>query len=261
MRINPCAALATKSRGNENQSNTGRDRMMKLTLRESACFSKHGVVAISMLAGIAACGDVEPSHETISVTRQGLTLQAFAVADATISNIGSNLGGDADCRARTESPPLAARWSCLMRWNLTSIPVGSTVTFAIVTVQVLDSSTNPFTVYKLLPSWSQRDVSWVNREANATWQLSGAMGSADRSIALTQWTLSNLGSMSQQLPAALVQSWVNNPASNWGISLAGTGIIDAVGIASREHQIKGYAPKLTVSYNPPSDSGVGGGGP
>jgi hypothetical protein len=230
---------------------------MKLKLLRSG---RHGAVAILMLGGITACGDVEPNPKGVSFTRQLLSTNAITVADATIMSGVPNQGTAINCLARNESVNYKA--SCLLRWDLSHVPPGSTVDAASIRLQVLDSSTQAFTAYKLLPSWSESNVNWTNRAAGTPWQQPGATGPADRITGMGGWSLSSTGSVTLELDPtarAIVKSWIDNPASNFGLSVASASNNDAISIATREHPTSSYRPKLTVDYTAPGGGGMGGG--
>ncbi|MGH7227851.1 MAG: DNRLRE domain-containing protein [Nitrospiraceae bacterium] len=62
--------------------------------------------------------------------------------------------------------------------------------------------------------------------------------------------------MTANLDVALVQSWVNNPASNFGIVIANTANIDSFVFVSREGSTASQRPKLEVTYSGAAVSSV-----
>jgi hypothetical protein len=228
---------------------------MKFTLREGVGFSNHGVVAILMFVGIVACGDFEQNQEPTSVTRQELTFNSVAVADATIWNLTGNAGLAQDCWARHDSLVTSSRFSCLLRWDLTSIPPGSTVNSTSLAIHVLDASPETFRVYRIYKNWAETEVTWtIARVALLPWEEAGAKGLSDRGPSwINTLALSTTGAheIKGAIPKNIVQTWVNTPGDNHGISIASPGNVDTIRIASRQNLTESFRPILRVSYTPP----------
>ncbi len=163
----------------------------------------------------------------------------------------------------------------LLRFDLSSIPPGSTVTSAVVQLQVIKVPSNGpvdsmFDLFRLLGSWNEGtntgdfgaparpgDATWNARKfGTANWVTPGAANdavptaSASTSVgsalnATYIWTSSNLLSD--------VQFWVDNPSLNFGwlvMSEAEGSLRSVRGFASR--QSAGGGGVLQVGYLPPS---------
>jgi hypothetical protein len=148
--------------------------------------------------------------------------------------------------------------SALLQWNVTSIPRGSTVQAASITLDVVDPSGEGYGLYGLRRAWSESQATWTSASSGVAWATAGAKGSADRSSTLLG-TLSATSTGLRTLTLnssgiAQVQSWVNDPATNFGLIVAGAGAGDGVDFNSREFGTASRRPKLTVAYVPASGS-------
>ena len=221
-----------------------------------------GSVGLLGIIGAMACSDVGAELETTAVTRQGLSYSTVTVADATIMSGLGNVGANPNCSAKSALGSFVR--SCLMRWNLTAIPPGSTVTSATITLQVTDISLQPFNAYRVLPAWSELQATWALRQTGITWQIPGATGPGDRDMIMGPWIFPGAAPQDivlDQTGLAVVKSWVDFPGTNRGIIIASDTATDTVMFASRENLDPIARPRLTVEYVPPSGTGGGAGGP
>jgi hypothetical protein len=109
-------------------------------------------------------------------------------------------------------------------------------------------------VYPLRVSWSELFASWTHRLETTPWEVPGAKGPLDREGAVGNLLFANLGFYSEPLNAqflAVVQSWVDAPSTNFGISLASEANTDGIGIATKDEPYEASRPRLIVTYLPP----------
>ena len=152
----------------------------------------------------------------------------------------------------------------LLKWDISSIPPGSLVDSAQITLDVFDRTTGAFQLYELKRDWVEAEASWNVFAAGSGWQTSGAQGPLDRgplllgaiSPATTRSFHISLGSHDISLNAngrALVQSWINDLATNHGIILVSSSSTsgDVLGVRSSEYGTAAQRPKLTVTYIQP----------
>jgi hypothetical protein len=135
---------------------------------------------------------------------------------------------------------------------LTSIPPGSSVERVTLEVYVLNESRQAIITYPLRASWSERTVSWILRDTMTPWEVPGARGELDCGSAVGNLYLDIRGWRSVPLndqTIALIQSWVDAPATNFGINLTGDGNTDGLAIASKDDPTA--PPRLLVRYFPP----------
>lgn len=163
-----------------------------------------------------------------------------------------------------------------LRFDLSSIPAGSTVTS--VTLKMYCSAAGTTTSYaiglrRFTKSWGEgasqafggggapsepNDATWLHRfyGTSQTWTSSGgdfaSTTSASRAVTGT-------GSYTWASTAALVsdvQGWIDVPATNFGWCVLGNETTDqsVKRFDSREASLASYRPQLTVVYNPPSSN-------
>lgn len=148
--------------------------------------------------------------------------------------------------------------AALLSWNLNGIPAGSTLQSATLSINVTGTSANTYEIYELKRSWTELQATWNKTNAATNWQSAGAQGSLDRgSTVLGTVTASAAGVRSVLLNAAglaVVQCWVNSPASNFGFILQDyvNTNKDDLAFSSKEATVAANRPQLQVVYVPPS---------
>jgi hypothetical protein len=162
-----------------------------------------------------------------------------------------NIGG-----LRTRPTSEASR--ALMRWNLTGVvPAGATITSA--QLQMYSNARSnalaqTITAYKLLRAWDEATVTWNQAATGVPWTTAGCAGigsdrdsAASASIAIGPadpvpgWYAFALTS--------LVQSWISDPGSNYGLILVATGGSVAYDFLSSESGSTDLRPKLVIEYS------------
>jgi len=154
------------------------------------------------------------------------------------------------------SPAKAA----IIAWDVGSIPPGTTVTYASITLTVTNHSLDPaYELYEMKRDWAEPESTWTQYSVGNPWGTPGADGADDRGqTPLGAIATSYPGQFTYNLNAdgiALVQSWVNNPSANHGLVildyLEG---IDGIDFDSREAITAEWRPKLTVEAVRPAGS-------
>lgn len=129
----------------------------------------------------------------------------------------------------------------LLRWDLSAIPPGSRIQTASILLRVSTLPEPPYAVYAMKRAWS---------EPQATWQTSaGDHGTAT----LGHGFPSGADEFSFPLNAegvALVQSWIDAPASNFGFMITAPGNSNGMKAHSREAPEPRARPKLVLTYTP-----------
>jgi len=166
---------------------------------------------------------------------------------------GTNYGSDTTLEV-DGSPDISA----LLSWDVTSIPIGSTIQSVNITVNVTNTSGATYEIYDLKRAWIENQATWNEYASGQIWQVAGADGSGDRrSTAFGAIVGPSLGTTTISLNAAgvaMVQSWVNDPSSNHGFIVQDyINHTNNVIFSSRETVAVTERPKLTVTY-----SGSGG---
>lgn len=182
------------------------------------------------------------------------TADAYIHADAKTTNYGASASLVVSGR-----PDEAA----LLKWDLSSIPAGSTLQSAMLTINVTDTSVNTYEIYELKRSWTESQATWKVAANKTNWQAVGAQGALDigstvlGTVNPVPYDPTAIGLRSVTLNAAglaIVQGWLNNPASNFGFTLqnyANANKDDLV-FSSRESSVAANRPQLQLVFIPPS---------
>jgi len=140
--------------------------------------------------------------------------------------------------------------SSLIKWNISTIPVGSQIRSASVTLNVTNASIDTFRAYQLKRPWVELETTWLAYANSKSWEIAGATGPLDRaSEAAGTITPSAKGKQTFNLSPALVQSWVDDPANNFGIIIADTTNKDGFDFTSRESNTATLRPQLNVTIS------------
>jgi len=194
----------------------------------------------------AECTWTVATARTASVTS---TVDAFILENAPNKNHGSatSLGVDGDEPAGTGKDK-----SALLKWDLSTIPAGSKISSASVTLNVTNNSAETYQAYELKRPWVESAATWRLYAAGNSWQTAGAKGSLDRGTTVAgNVSPSTTGKQTFALSPAVVQSWVDNPASNNGIIIANEANTDGFDFSSREATLTSNSPQITVTYSAP----------
>ncbi len=169
---------------------------------------------------------------------------ASLFSDTPDANYGS------DIKLEVDGSP---RQSTVLFWSMTSIPTGSRIKAVDMTINVTNTSGAIYLLYDLKRPWIENEATWNEYASDQNWEVAGAQGPGDRGpFALGTIEGSSLGPTTISLNAAgvaVVQSWVDNPAANYGfiiLDYINTG--DGLDFSSRENVTAAERPKLTVTY-------------
>jgi hypothetical protein len=173
----------------------------------------------------------------------GSVLPYAGARDATIRKAEptTNFGSEPDCRVRGG----AEERSCLLRWDLTSLPTTAVVQYACIELYASDPSVRTFDSRELKRSWTDSQVTWNNAATGAAWATPGAKGSTDRDErSITSFVQTEVGSISSHLERDVVQRWIQAPSNNFGITLANSAAYDGITFASAEAATVSHRPAL-----------------
>ncbi len=166
-------------------------------------------------------------------------------SDATTTNYGTNTVLEID-----GSPDYAA----LLRFDLSAIPAGKTITAASLTVNVTDASAQVYEIYALRRAWTESSATWARASSTVNWTTAGANNTtSDReSTILGTVSSSSTGVKTFAFNAAgvaKVQAWVNTPSGNHGFVIQDyVSNSDGLDLSSKENTTAANRPKLTVTY-------------
>ncbi|HEX7320743.1 MAG TPA: DNRLRE domain-containing protein [bacterium] len=137
----------------------------------------------------------------------GWTQTFYPTADAYISQGDPSTNFGTQGWLITYGNPWSLVYRTLMRFDLSSLPPGTPISAATVSLYMWDQAGVDFNVdiHKVLASWTETGVTWSNQPSfNATVESSLPYQG------YTWWHFTI---------TALVQDWVNNPGSNYGMIL------------------------------------------
>ncbi|HVR85737.1 MAG TPA: DNRLRE domain-containing protein, partial [Planctomycetota bacterium] len=165
-------------------------------------------------------------------------------------------GGAKILLAEAEDPKekRKASWP-LLRWDLSSVPVGSRVHSATVTLHVAEPSRGQmFYFFEPARSWSELEATWKLASPGNFWRFPGSLGAVERWGAplgtLSPLQKGEYTTVLGEAGIALVQSWISAPATNLGLQIAGSTPGAGFHFHSREAQTPETRPRLTIIYTP-----------
>lgn len=182
----------------------------------------------------------------------GDTINLDAAADTTISDGGLNSAGGSDATMVTGRTAGGARARGLMRFDLSSIPAGSVINSASMTITVYKNHLGVSTshnLHRLLQDWTEGGATWAG-SGLALWPAGGNfVANQDAST-----TIGSVGSFTFTSTAQLlgtVRMWYTNSASNFGWVFRDQDE-ETSGAAIRWYTHEsGLGPTLVIDYTPP----------
>jgi hypothetical protein len=130
------------------------------------------------------------------------------------NNPGSTFGSDDS--ASFDADPL--RYA-LVRFDLSGAPAGATVVQADLVLYFYDPlEDGDCVIAPLLEGWSEKYASWALRQQTASWSMLGGTVGPEA----VRFTPSSIGEYTVSLPPALVQGWLADPTTNFGVRLMST---------------------------------------
>jgi hypothetical protein len=171
----------------------------------------------------------------------------------------ANYGASTSSRTDGDNPDGSGKdVSSLLRWDLSSVPAGSKVDSATVTVNATNTSTQTYGVYDLKRPWVESAATWQQSASGQSWEVAGAKGSLDMGAQVGSLTAPTTGKRTFTLSPSLVQRWLDDPASNRGIIITNSANSDGMVFSTREAGDASLRPSLSVNYGtttpPPSPS-------
>jgi glucose/arabinose dehydrogenase/PKD repeat protein len=171
-----------------------------------------------------------------------------SAADAGLSELAPNTNNGLATSLKVDGDdpdPGGGDLYAALRWNLSSIPAGATVTSASVTLNVTNPSPQTYGAYELKKAWNEGQLSWNQTATGSPWATPGAKGTTDRGAQIASVTPTAVAPYTFTIPASVVQGWLNTPSSNNGIVLGHTTNFDGFIFSTKEGTT---APRLTVTY-------------
>jgi hypothetical protein len=140
--------------------------------------------------------------------------------------------------------------TAIVRWDTSTVPIGSTVREAFVELDITNKTTQKgYYAYAMLRNWLELQTTWNVYASGSPWQAAGAQGFFDRiSNPFGKITARAVGPHVFSLDPATVQLWIDDPTQNYGIVLANPNNTDGIDFRSRETPAVEDRPKLTIVY-------------
>lgn len=151
----------------------------------------------------------------------------------------------------------------MVRFDTSIIPSGSTIGSAklkmyVSSVSIKTLASAPVEVHLLTQDWNQNAATWYRRTSSANWSAAGGSFNASTSASVDFSALTNGTWVTFDLPASVVQSWVDSPAANYGVLLRRNPDSDPgqafwhnkVKFISSENTNTTLRPKLEITYTP-----------
>jgi hypothetical protein len=141
----------------------------------------------------------------------------------------------------------------LLAWDVSEIPARSKVVSATLVFQVLNAvEEGAYQVQALKRAWDETQATWQVAANGKRWHAPGAKGAEERDAAvLASLSPKTTGSYSVALNAAgvaIVQGWIDNPASNFGLLIGDTTNPNGLWIATPRAKDARQRPKLVITY-------------
>jgi hypothetical protein len=142
-------------------------------------------------------------------------------------------------RVDGDDPPGTERdVSTLLQWDLSTIPAGSKVQSATITINVTNPTGGTYELYRIASPWEECQVTWDTRPSTGM-TVRGTVGPT--STGTHTITLHNDG-------VALVQSWIDGSTPNYGLMIAASDVPDGLAFDSREASPAFNHPRLTITF-------------
>jgi hypothetical protein len=113
----------------------------------------------------------------------------------------------------------------LLRFDLSGLPAGTTITGAQLTIAVFrnPSTIGSVTIHQQLEPRTEWETNWNERAAGVPWTTPGCGVGSRSALVLARFEPYALQTYLIPLPSNVIQGWVDDPSSNFGFVLAGDG--------------------------------------
>jgi len=126
----------------------------------------------------------------------------------------------------------------LVRFDLSMVPPGATVLKATLGLRTLDEASEDggtVLVFRLREGWDEAEATWNERMAGKPWATDGALPPSRDPMPLADLSPQQVFTPYQtELPPELVQEWLAQPQTNFGIAIARGTSSQHVHLRSRE---------------------------
>jgi hypothetical protein len=154
----------------------------------------------------------------------------------------SNYGGESTINIR---PEYNGEMHALLRFDLSGIPEGATITSATLYLNGLDENNgHDNSVYLLTTAWDEESATW-----NYPWSVPG--GDFDDQVLLASFEMGQYGCAIPIDLTDLVTGWTNGTYENYGILISASGPRSIAHYVSKEDPVNlDQRPRLAITYIP-----------
>ena len=164
------------------------------------------------------------------------------------TNFGNDDRMDADGQSGS-----SAEWT-LLRWDVSSLEPGTTIDAASITLTINNSSNGSYEIFAMNSDWVETEATWNGPRTGQDWEIPGT-GPSDRLVRLgTVDTGNSTGTFDFELNndgLTIVESWVNDSASNFGVIIYNPDVTDGIEMRTSEYAAINARPMLTLEITPP----------
>lgn len=194
-----------------------------------------------------------PGGRNVVNLQQGV-LGYAGTFDTYITSVSAsaNFGWQAGLRVKNDNSYVS-----LIRFDLSSIPLQASINQAILRLYPYErdsAAAMDVEVYRVLRPWVDVEASWESATTSNLWGVPGANGpGVDREvIPVTTQTVSEIKIWYEFDVKELVRGWVNNPQTNYGFLLRGSGSASvSYSFASANYPSISARPQLVIDYTAP----------
>ncbi|HZN94189.1 MAG TPA: DNRLRE domain-containing protein, partial [Myxococcales bacterium] len=144
--------------------------------------------------------------------------------------------------------------AALLRFDLSSIPAGATVTAVDLIFRVTNTSV-AYPIYELRKDFLASQATWNQARSGTSWEQPGAAGTTDRGTAVLGTFAPSTGTTPftytlsfTAAGVAAVQGWVSTPASNHGMIISNPTPSNGGNVSSSDDPTPANRPAMRVSY-------------
>lgn len=139
----------------------------------------------------------------------------------------------------------------LIRFDISSMPAGSYIHKAKLTVTLNNASGSAFSL-KLHPvamNWTEAQVTWNEASTGTSWGPGGSISSANAAMP-AYVDPSDYSTLEYEIDNYIVQGWLDSPAGNYGLALKSEDetLFNFVSIYSSEEAVESNRPILEIEY-------------
>lgn len=186
----------------------------------------------SILVSLLLAGSVNATFVTFQEGVSGYTGTQDSYIDGVSGRQNDNNGASETiavrCSGAADSDLVRELYNTVIRFENISVTNSETIVGATLTLTYKGTSGTysapVLHAYALQTNWNESEVTWSNATSSTLWQQAGAKGATDRgdllgSVSIDLDTIAVGDKVVVKLSANLVKSWIDNPASNFGVVL------------------------------------------